>query len=146
MLREIQQGDIPLCGELYAKAFPKEYWGVDWSAERACEYLQDYMEQKRFVGYVYEKAESVQGAIFACGKISGCREEIYINEMMVLPDMQGKGIGKILLNAIKSYSEQHGFAGVVLYTSEYAPAMKFYEKNGFQISKGVVCMFSQHEA
>ncbi|NLU24102.1 MAG: hypothetical protein GXW99_05175 [Clostridiales bacterium] len=33
MLREIQQGDIPLCGELYAKAFPKEYWGVDWSAE-----------------------------------------------------------------------------------------------------------------
>lgn len=66
--------------------------------------------------------------------------------MMVLPDMQGKGIGKILLNAIKSYSEQHGFAGVVLYTSEYAPAMKFYEKNRFQISKGVVCMFSQHEA
>ena len=146
MLREIRQGDIPLCGELYVKAFPKKYWGVDWNVERACEYLQDYMEQKRFVGYVYEKAGTVQDAIFACGKISGCREEIHINEMMVLPDMQGKEIGKMLLNAIKSYSEQHKFTGVVLYTSEYAPAMKFYEKNGFQISKGVVCMFSLHEA
>lgn len=141
MIREIQKEDISRCGEIYVKAFPKEYWGVEWSVERACEYLQDYTEQKRFVGYVYEEAGVVQGAMFACGKISGYKEEIYINEMMVMPDMQGKGIGKELLNAIKSYSEIHELAGVVLYTSEYAPAMKFYEKNDFQITKGVICMF-----
>lgn len=32
-------------------------------------------------------------------------------------------------------------AGIVLYTAEQAPAKKFYEKNGFQVSEGVICMY-----
>ena len=42
-----------------------------------------------------------------------------------------------------SYGET-GFlmvAGVVLYTSEYAPAAKFYENNGFKVSQGTICMY-----
>ena len=27
------------------------------------------------------------------------------------------------------------------YTSEYAPAAKFYEKNGFKLSQGTICMY-----
>ena len=40
---------------IYAKAFPIEHWGIDWTAENATDYLQDFFEQKRFVGYVYEE-------------------------------------------------------------------------------------------
>lgn len=69
------------------------------------------------------------------------RKEIYINEMAVLPEQQGQGIGKQLLNAVKSYSKDKGLAGIVLYTSEYAPAAKFYEKNGFKLSNGTICMY-----
>ncbi len=32
-----------------------------------------------------------------------------------------------------------GYAGVVLYTSEHAPASKFYENNGFKLSQGNTC-------
>ncbi len=52
-----------------------------------------------------------------------------------------QGIGKQLLNAVKDYSKDKGLAGIVLYTSEYAPAAKFYEKNGFKLSKGTICMY-----
>lgn len=79
--------------------------------------------------------------MFALCKISGSKKEIYINEMAVLPERQGQGIGKQLLNAILDYSKKMGLAGVVLYTSEYAPASKFYEKNGFQLSQGTICMY-----
>ena len=135
--------DIAQCGMIYAKAFPIEHWGIDWTAENAAEYLQDFFEQKRFVGYVYEENDKLSGFIFALCKISGSKEEIYINEMAVLPERQGNGIGKQLLNAIKDYSKDKGLAGIVLYTSKYAPAAKFYEKNGFKLSDGTICMYCE---
>ena len=50
MIREMKEEDLQQCGVIYAKAFPIEYWGIDWNLDNAKEYLLDY-EQKRFVGY-----------------------------------------------------------------------------------------------
>lgn len=141
MIRRMKCSDLAQCGAIYAKAFPMEHWGIDWTAENAAEYLQDYFEQKRFVGYVCEEAGELSGCIFALRRISGSKEEIYIQEMAVLPQWQGRGIGRDLLNAVKAYSEENGLAGIVLYTSEYAPAAKFYEKNGYKRSDGTICMY-----
>ena len=143
MTRIMKASDLAQCGRIYAKAFPIEHWGIDWTEENATDYLQDFFEQKRFVGYVYEENKEVLGCIFALCKISGSKKEIYINEMAVLPERQGFGIGKQLLNAVKDYSKNNGLAGIVLYTSEYAPAAKFYEKNGFKLSNGTICMYCE---
>lgn len=143
MIRMMKASDLAQCGMIYAKAFPMEHWGIDWTAENAAHYLQDYFEQKRFVGYVYEESEEVLGCIFALCKSSGSKKEIYINEMAVLPERQGLGIGKQLLDAVKDYSKNSGLAGIVLYTSAYAPAAKFYEKNGFKLSNGTICMYCE---
>lgn len=105
MIRMMKASDLAQCGMIYAKAFPMEHWGIDWTAENAAHYLQDYFEQKRFVGYVYEDNEEVLGCIFALCKSSGSKKEIYINEMAVLPERQGLGIGKQLLDAVKDYSK-----------------------------------------
>ncbi len=143
MIRIMKPDDIAQCGMIYAKAFPIEHWGIDWTAENAAEYLQDFFEQKRFVGYVYEENDKLSGCIFAVCKLSGSKEEIYVNEMAVLPEYQGNGIGRQLLNAVKDYSRDNGLAGIVLYTSKYAPAAKFYEKNGFKLSDGTICMYCE---
>lgn len=143
MIRKMQQADLERCGMIYAKAFPMEHWGIDWTAANATEYLRDYFEQKRFVGFVCEENGQVSGCVFALCKISGSKEEIYINEMAVLPERQGCGIGKQLLNAVKDYSKSKGLAGMVLYTNEHAPAARFYEKNGFQLSRGTICMYCE---
>ena len=143
MIRMMMKEDLQQCGEIYAKAFPIEYWGIDWNPDNAREYLTDYYNQNKFVGYVYEEENAIIGCIFSLCKISGSKKEIYINEMAVLPERQGQGIGKQLLNAVLDYSKEMGFAGVVLYTSEYAPAFKFYENNGFKLSQGTVCMYCE---
>ena len=113
MIRIMKYSDLEQCGMIYAKAFPMERWGIDWTTENATEYLQDFFEQKRFVGYVYEENDTISGCIFALRKISGSKEEIYINEMAVLPERQGQGIGKQLLNAVKDYSNDNGLAGTI---------------------------------
>lgn len=141
MIRQMKSEDLTQCGSIYAKAFPMEHWGIEWTSENATEYLSDFFEQKRFIGYVYEENNEIIGCIFALCKISGSKKEIYVNEMAVLPDRQGQGIGKQLLHTVLDHSREMGSAGVVLYTSEYAPAAKFYEKNGFQVSQGTICMY-----
>ena len=141
MIRILKKSDLAQCGKIYTKAFPIEHWGIDWTEERATEYLQDYFKQNKFIGYVYEENDEVLGCVFALCKISGSKEEIIINEMAVLPERQGQGIGTQLLNAVKDYSKNKGLAGVVLHTSEYAPAAAFYEKNEFMRSKGTICMY-----
>lgn len=143
MIRAMTSSDLPQCGAVYAQAFPLEHWGIDWTKESATEYLQDYFEQKRFIGYVYEENGGVLGCLFALCKLSGSKKELYINEMAVLPQRQGSGIGRQLLNAAKTYCKENGLAGLVLYTSRYAPAAAFYEKNGFQLSDGTICMYCE---
>lgn len=47
MIRIMKYSDLAQCGRIYAKAFPMEHWGIDWTTENATEYLQDFFEQKR---------------------------------------------------------------------------------------------------
>ena len=68
MIRKMKEEDLQQCAVIYAKAFPIEYWGIDWNPDNAKEYLLDYYEQKRFVGYVYEEDDVVIGCIFALCK------------------------------------------------------------------------------
>lgn len=81
------------------------------------------------------------GAIFACKKVSWNNDEIYVDDLIVDPQKQRSGIGKQLVDALKNYSKENGLAGIVLYTHEQAPAKQFYEKNQFQLSDGVICMY-----
>ena len=33
MIRPIEDKDLLACGRIYTKAFPIEYWGIDWNEE-----------------------------------------------------------------------------------------------------------------
>ena len=39
MIRVMENIDLAQCGMIYAKAFPMEHWGIDWTAENATEQL-----------------------------------------------------------------------------------------------------------
>ena len=118
-----------------------EHWGIDWTAETAAAYLRDFFEEKRFIGYVFEADGQVVGCLLAVCRLAGSRQEIHLHEMAVLPQYQGRGIGKQLLNALQTLCHESGLAGIVLYTSKYAPAARFYESNGFHLSDGTICMY-----
>ena len=63
-----------------------------------------------------------------------------INRLFVLPEYQGKGIGTSLLLEVEKYIKEKGLAGITLSTNKYAPAPKFYEKNGFTVCGHVIFM------
>ena len=47
--------DLAQCGMIYAKAFPMEHWGIDWTAENAAEYLRDFLNRKDLLDMFMKK-------------------------------------------------------------------------------------------
>lgn len=141
MIRAYRDEDLVACAKIFVEAFPEEEWGCAWTQQRAQAYIKDYTEGKKFVGFVEEEDGVICGAILGSVKVSWNNDEIHVDELIVDRNKWRQGIGQRLLEAMKDYSKANGLAGIVLYTNEEAPAKKFYEKNGFQLSEGTVCMY-----
>ena len=103
-------------------------------------YLNDFFHNKKFVGYVAVENGDLIVGLFAHEKIWWNNSEVFIEEMFVNPEYQGKGIGTSLLLEVEKYIKEKGLAGITLSTNKYAPAPKFYEKNGFTVCGHVIFM------
>lgn len=58
-----------------------------------------------------------------------------IPKIYVLPETQGKGIGKLLIEAIEAEAIKHGAAKLTLNVNRLNKAIGFYQHFGFQIAK-----------
>ena len=130
-IRKMEQVDIAACADILCSVYNHELWQCRWSREVAIEYLTDFYNMQKFVGYVIEADGMICGAIFAHEKVWWNNSEVFVEEMFVQPDLQRKGYGTMLLEKVEEYIKEKGLAGMTLSTNRYAPAPKFYGKNGF---------------
>jgi diamine N-acetyltransferase len=56
-----------------------------------------------------------------------------IHKLYVLPESQGKGFGKELLNKIKQRAKPNGVTTLVLNVNRQNPAFSFYKGYGFSV-------------
>ncbi|CAN5538754.1 GNAT family N-acetyltransferase [soil metagenome] len=60
-------------------------------------------------------------------------EWLYIRSVAVLPAAQGKGIARLMMNAVEKYASENGFDRLFLYTTYFSTgAIELYEKLGFK--------------
>ena len=140
MVRKMKSADIPFCADILCKVYNNELWQCRWTSETACAYLEDYFDEKKFVGFIIEEDNAVIGAMFTHEKIWWNNSELFIDEMFIIPDMQRKGYGKMLIKAAENYVSEHKLAGFALSTNKYAPAPDFYKKNGFSVCEHILFM------
>lgn len=136
----MKRADIQFCADILCKVYNNELWQCRWTAETACAYLEDYFDEKKFVGFIIEEDNVVIGAMFTHEKIWWNNSELFIDEMFIIPDMQRKGYGKMLIKAAENYVSEHKLAGFTLSTNKYAPAPDFYKKNGFSVCEQILFM------
>lgn len=142
-IRKMEQKDIVSCADILCSVYNNELWQCRWNREVATEYLMDFYVMKKFVGYVMEENGEVCGAIFAHEKVWWNNSEVFVEEMFIQPQLQRKGYGTMLLEKVGEYVKEKGFAGITLSTNKYAPAPKFYRKNGFGDSEHVLFMYKE---
>lgn len=139
-IRSLKPEDIPACAEIMCSVYNNELWQCKWSQETAAQYLTDYVNMPKFVGYVLVEDGVLVGAIYAHEKVWWNNSEVFVEEMFVKPDLQRKGYGTMLLKQVEGYVKDKGLAGITLSTNKYAPAPKFYQKNGFTDCNHVLFM------
>ena len=57
---------------------------------------------------------------------------LILNDLYVLPNQRGKGIGEALLEHAKTYCQQLNYKGLALETAVDNPAQKLYERLGWE--------------
>ena len=111
-IRKMENNDIAGCAEILCAVYNNELWMCRWNKETAIEYLNDFFHNKKFVGYVAEENGNLIAGLFAHEKIWWNNSEVFIEEMFVNPEYQGKGIGTSLLLEVEKYIKEKGLAGI----------------------------------
>ena len=131
MIRPMIQSDLSACADILCSVYNNDLWQCNWDKCTAEAYLSDFFHAAKFVGFVIESEGEILGGIFAREKIWWNNSEVFVEEMFIRPDRQGKGLGSMLLGEMEAYVREKGLAGITLSTNRYAPAPAFYRKNGF---------------
>ncbi|MEN9909723.1 MAG: hypothetical protein RLZZ540_2872 [Bacteroidota bacterium] len=56
-----------------------------------------------------------------------------IHKIYILPETQGKGIGKLLIAAIAQFAKENNSTSLLLNVNRFNTALAFYQKLGFEI-------------
>ncbi len=69
--------------------------------------------------------------VIGCGRVIGDGIYFYIQDIMVLPGFQRKGIGKRIMDALMNYLRSHVCSSAFIGLMAAKGASKFYKKYGF---------------
>ena len=110
--------------------------------------LEEYQRLRRAVGWGDVATEAVeiglQNSLFSVcvvleNEVIGCGRVIgdggiyfYIQDIIVLSEFQGKGIGRRIMNAVMKYLEAHARNGAFVGLMAAKGVSKFYERYGFK--------------
>jgi GNAT superfamily N-acetyltransferase len=139
MIKEFSVIDFQKVCEVFMITF-NESWNDKWSIETARIYLQELLDNKRFVGFTAWENDLLIGFAFCHMRYNWRGDDITIDLMGISPDHQRKGYGEMLINAVEKFSREHSLTNVGLFTNFNTSAFNFYKKLGFKNLKDAAFM------
>lgn len=139
-IKQASAHDFPIITEIAHKTWPTTFGNILTPAQ--IDYMLDWMyspvalheqvHQKQHTFLLACEAEQCWG--FASYQLHYMElPHTKIHKIYVLPNIQGKGIGKALLGAVSAIARQHGNEALTLNVNRHNPAVQFYQHIGFRI-------------
>ncbi len=122
----------------YSKIISKEQ--IEYMLEMM--YSQDSLEnQLNTLGHTFfisfnENNEAIGFA--SCSAVDTDVKSFKLHKLYVIPSCQGKGAGKLLLDAVMQFSKSKNAERIELQVNKKNTAVDFYHKNGFSIYRELV--------
>ena len=122
IFREMTLADIKTVAEIDEICFDEDGWDEDFFLEELRDEHSDYI-----VG-------EIEGKIIACAGIKIYLDEAEGMTIAVLPEFQGRGIGKKILTEIIKIAKRRGAKSMIFEVRvSNVPALHIYQKFGFKI-------------
>lgn len=115
-------------GEILSKEQLKYMLDLFYSEEA----LTAQFDKKEQLFYLITEEESTLGFIgiehnYENGNITK------IHKIYILPEAQGKGIGKTVIEAVEKFALENNAASIILNVNRFNKAFNFYQKMGFKV-------------
>jgi len=140
-IRRFEKGDFEACTRLLIETYNAPPWSDAWTTETASNYISEFTQHSRFLGFVITVNSSIVGVAFLREKTWIDSNELYVDEFYISPYHQGKGLGKALFAQIEDYAKEKGLASITLLTDKRKPSFQFYQKSGMKQSESTVFMY-----
>ncbi|MBE6753891.1 MAG: GNAT family N-acetyltransferase [Ruminococcaceae bacterium] len=133
MIKRLSIEDKEAIKQLFCSVFTREPWNDDWSDEQQLDsYIIDLIGCHNSLTYgMYEDGQLV-GLSMGLIKHWYMGTEYYINELCILTEKQGMGLGARFIDEISAELIADGINHIFLLTDRSVPAYNFYKKLGFR--------------
>lgn len=142
-LRKAKEEDIAIITQLAEEIWPQTY--SEYISEDQLRYMLDLMYNKGELlgqlrkGHIFLIAtEGSKDVGFAGFSLVNPEEYVYkLHKLYVLPEMHGKGVGKLLINEVADIAKKNHGKALQLNVNRNNKAKDFYERAGFHIKETV---------
>ena len=138
-IREATPADIPTINQLaaaiweptYSPILSREQIDYMFQVIYTHEALQQQMQEGQTFLILYEGEEPLGFMAFSLQDEPG---KVYkLNKIYLLPERQGEGLGKLMLDAVEERVHKAGALYLDLNVNRYNKAKTFYERCGYQV-------------
>lgn len=143
-LEKINKNQLPIVKDLAYAIWPSAYREI-LSAEQLNYMLENFysvknLEHQMDNGQVFELLFEDKNIVGFVAYEINCKETglLKIQKIYLLPETQGKGFGKFMIDEVIKIAKTNQQKGVFLNVNKYNNAQFFYEKLGFTITKDEV--------
>ena len=140
-LEKINKKQLPIVKDLAYAIWPSAYREI-LSAEQLNYMLDNFysienLENQMDKGQVFELLFEDSNVVGFVAYELNCNETglLKIHKIYLLPETQGKGFGKFMIDEVIKIAKENQQKGVFLNVNKYNKAQFFYNKLGFNISK-----------
>jgi GNAT superfamily N-acetyltransferase len=112
-------------------------WNENWSLEGAVENVNNVLETPRSIALAAIDGGKVLGIALGIRQRRHAGPVIYLDELSVLPEAQGRGIGTALLSEFFEAAKAEGCNKVWLVSQREGALSTFYQRCGFAIGSNL---------
>ena len=129
-IRMAKETEISECARILLEEFSKQ--GEPWSLETAKARLSELFKNNPDLCFCLELNEEIVGFSFAERFKYAKGNYLWISELAVSSEQQGKGFGLQALKFMENLAEEQDFDALILAANRDEKAFKIYEKFGFK--------------
>lgn len=140
-LEKITKTQLPVIKDLAFTIWPSTY-GEILSSEQLNYMLDNFysvesLEKQMNNGQIFKVLLEDKNIVGYLGYEFNCKETglLKIHKIYLLPETQGKGFGKFMIDEVIEIAKSNNQKGVFLNVNKYNKAQFFYNKLGFTITK-----------
>lgn len=130
-IRVMENADVDRYSLLFQKVFAAPPWNEQWDSAVVRASLLNKMDSGRFLGLAACRGAETVGYLTG-STIIFLPSFFYLEQLFVIPEYRGKGIGAGLITAMKGHCTRKRTSFIVLLTRPSSVAASFYRRRGYR--------------